>query len=200
MLLRAAATAAVNVATTIAERRPAGRRGCQTRPVQTRRLLLIRHAKASDGPVDRERPLAGKGEGQAAAIGPWLERSGLVPARVLVSPARRAEQTWELAAGVLDPAPQVIVESRIYDNTVEALLEAIQETPEDVQTLAVVGHNPSIAELAADLDDGAGSPEARRDLEAGFRTGGVAVFTLATPFAEIDPGAATLSDFAVPRA
>jgi phosphohistidine phosphatase len=64
--------------------------------------------------------------------------------------------------------------------------------------LAVVGHNPSVGELAGVLDDGQGSPAARRDVDAGFRTGGVAVFSLATQFAGIAPGAATLSDFTVP--
>ena len=88
-----------------------------------------------------------------------------------------------------------IVDARIYDNTVEALLAVLRETPEDVQTVAVVGHNPSIGELAAVLDDGQGIASARRDLAAGFPTGGVAVFSLAAPFAAIEPGGATLSDF-----
>jgi phosphohistidine phosphatase len=80
------------------------------------------------------------------------------------------------------------VDARIYDNTVEALLAAIRETPEDVATLAVVGHNPSVAELAGVLDDVQASPAARCEVDAGFRTGGIAVFLLATPFAAIAPG------------
>ena len=70
-----------------------------------------------------------------------------------------------------------IVDPRIYDNTVEALLALIRETPEDVQSVAVVGHNPSMWELATVLDDGQGSASARKDLAAGFPTGGVAVFS-----------------------
>jgi phosphohistidine phosphatase len=163
-----------------------------------RRLLLVRHAKAADGPIDVDRPLTARGERRATAIGAWLAQAGLVPDRVLVSPARRAAQTWERAGAALGPDLPQIVDSRIYDNTVEALLEAIRETPEDTRTLTVVGHNPSIGELAAVLDDGQGSPAARRDVDAGFPTGGIAVFILATPFAAIAPGEATLSDFTVP--
>ena len=173
-------------------------RWCQTRPVQLRRLVLVRHAKAADGPVDADRPLTERGARHAAAIGTWLEQAGSVPERVLISPARRAAQTWEQAGGQLLQGPPPIVDSRIYDNTVEALLAAIQETPDAVQVLAVVGHNPSIAELAAVLDDGEGNPVARRDVEAGFPTGGVAVFSLAAPYTAIAPGAGTLEDFAVP--
>jgi phosphohistidine phosphatase len=165
--------------------------------VQPRRLVLVRHAKAADGPVDTDRPLTERGARHAAAIGTWLEQAGIVPDRVLVSPARRAVQTWEQAGTALPQGPPPTVDPRIYDNTVEALLAAIGETPEDVRTLAVVGHNPSIGELAAVLDGGQGNPAARRDVEAGFPTGGVAVFTLPMPFAAITPGAARLDDVTV---
>jgi phosphohistidine phosphatase len=166
--------------------------------VQLRRLLLVRHAQAAGGPVDAERPLTEDGARHAAAIGSWLARAGLVPDLVLVSPARRAVQTWERARASLEPDVEPVVDARVHDNTVEALLAAVRETPEDVRTLVVVGHNPSVGELTGVLDDGRGDPRAQRDVGAGFRTGGVAVFTLAGPFAAIGPGTATLTGFTVP--
>ena len=162
------------------------------------RLVLVRHAKAADGAVDAERPLTERGRRQAAAIGDWLAQAGLAPDRVAVSSAHRAAQTWAGAAERLDDDPPPTVDERIYDNTVEALLAVLHETPEDVRTLAVVGHNPSIVELTHDLDDGNGDPAARRAAEEGFPTGCVAVFELTTPFDELEPGTATLSAFAVP--
>jgi phosphohistidine phosphatase len=170
----------------------------QTLPVLPRRLLLVRHAQAADGRVDAHRPLTTRGGRQAAALGSWLRQAGLTPDGVLVSPARRAAQTWDLASVPLAPAVPPIVDTRIYDNTVEALLAAIREIPDDVETLTVVGHNPSIGELAAVLDDGQGSVAARGHIQAGFPTGSVAVFDLATPFDEIAPGTATLRAFTVP--
>ena len=166
--------------------------------MQPRRLLLVRHAKAADGPVDAERPLTERGTRQATAMGARLEKAGLAPDRVVVSPARRAAQTWELASAQLGTAPPPIVDERIYDNTVEALLEIVRETPDDVRTVALVGHNPSIGELTHVLDDGDGEAAARQALEAGFPTGTVAVFDLTTPFGELEPGTATLRDLAVP--
>ncbi|MGY1760870.1 phosphohistidine phosphatase SixA [Geodermatophilus sp. SYSU D00779] len=166
--------------------------------MQPRRLLLIRHAKAAGGPVDRERPLTAEGVQQAAALGAWLEHAGLVPDRVLVSPARRAVQTWEQVGAALSTGVQPIGDARIHDNTVEALLAAIRETPEDVRSVAVVGHNPSIGALAGVLDDGRGDPVARRALESGVPAGGVAVFDLAVSFAAVGPGVATLRNFRVP--
>ena len=153
--------------------------------------MLIRHAEAAGGPVDADRPLTERGTRQAAAIGDRLVQAELAPHRALVSPARRAAQTWELASARLAAGPRPAVDARIYDNTVEALLAVIRETPDDVQVLAVVGHNPSIAELVAVLDDGQGDPATRSGAGAGFPAGGTAVFALATSFAAIAPGGAT---------
>ncbi|MGY1644377.1 SixA phosphatase family protein [Geodermatophilus sp. SYSU D00703] len=160
-----------------------------------RRLLLVRHAEAASATADRDRPLTEHGAQAAAALGSWLRRAGLAPDRVLVSPARRAAQTWEQAAA----APVwPVVDERVYDNTVDALLAAIRETPDDVGTLAVVGHNPSVRELTDALDDGRGSQEARRALQAGFRAGGVVVLDLDVPWSAVAPDAATLARYEVP--
>ncbi len=158
--------------------------------------MLVRHAQAGAAPVDADRPLTDHGRQRAAAIGAWLAAGGLVPDRALVSPARRTQETWERAGGGAAPA----VDERVHDNTVEALLEAIRETPADVSVLAVVGHAPSVGELTAVLDDGTGDPAARQDVSAGFPPGGVAVLEVDRPFAALAPGTARLSSFAVPGA
>ena len=163
-----------------------------------RRLLLIRHAQAADASPDRERPLTDHGVRAARAIGTWLRESGFAADRVLVSSALRARQTWDAAAGALGDQREPVVEQRIYDNTVESLLKVVAEADDDVDTLVVVGHNPSIGQLAFDLDDGSGSESARGDLHAGFPTGAVAVFRVGGSFADLGPGTATLEDVAVP--
>ncbi|MGZ4608412.1 MAG: SixA phosphatase family protein [Blastococcus sp.] len=165
-----------------------------------RRLLLIRHAQAAHAPVDADRPLNDGGAERAAALGRWLRQADLRPDRVVVSPAVRAAQTWERAAAHLAEPPAPITDERIYENTVEALLAVIQESPADGGIVAVVGHNPSVGVLASVLDDGEGSPAALRNLHAGFPPGGVAVFALDTPFDAVGPGTARLTDFTVPRA
>ncbi|UOY01348.1 SixA phosphatase family protein [Blastococcus sp. PRF04-17] len=164
-----------------------------------RRLVLIRHAEAGDAPVDVDRPLTQLGERRAEAIGEWLGRAGLAPDRVVVSPAVRAQQTWERAAVAL-PAGLTGVDERIYDNTVDALLAVLGGLPDEAMTAALVGHNPAVGQLAAVLGDAEGDPAARHDVGSGFPTGGVAVFVLAGTFAALEPGTATLTDFAVPGA
>lgn len=166
----------------------------------TRRLVLVRHAKAAaNGGDDSERPLAERGVRDAPTIGRRLAEHAIVPDRVVVSVARRAMQTWELAAAELSRAPEPVLDQRLYGNTVGYLLEVIRETPVGIGTLVLVGHNPSMEELAGVLDDGAGDAAARRQLAQKYPTSGVAVFTLAGSWAEVNAGGGRMAGFSVPR-
>lgn len=165
----------------------------------TRRLVLIRHSKAAEGPVDIDRPLAARGVKDARALGKWLADAAFAPDRVVVSPARRARQTWEGAAAQLPVAPVAHVDDRIYDNEVPLLLEVVHETPVRIGTLVLVGHNPSFGDLAYALDDGAGDPDAAQEMLAGFPTSAVAVFDVTQPWDGVHEHSARLSRFAAPR-
>ena len=66
-----------------------------------RRLMLLRHAKterAEPGQRDRDRKLTKRGRDDAAVIGAYMARHGLSPDLALVSPAKRAQETWALVA------------------------------------------------------------------------------------------------------
>jgi phosphohistidine phosphatase len=165
----------------------------------TRRLVLIRHSKAAAGSTDIERPLAHRGVADAAAVGRWLASQRIEPDLVVVSPAFRAAQTWQIAAKASGIAAEIAIDNRIYDNTVNDLLDIVQETVADVVTLVLVGHNPSIGELAVRLDDGSGAAPYRRALLDGYPTSGVAVFEIPTEWLSVDVGAATVVGFAVLR-
>lgn len=160
----------------------------------TRRLVLVRHAKAvQGGRSDAERPLADRGVADAGAVGRWLADQGLMPDRVVVSPSTRTRQTWALAAPAGAPTPDI--DDRIYENTVEDLLAVVRDTTAETGTLLLVGHNPSIEAFAATFDDGTG--EGHHALAKGFPTSGVGVFTVDAAWADASTG--TLIAFAVPR-
>ncbi|HTW18699.1 MAG TPA: histidine phosphatase family protein [Mycobacteriales bacterium] len=164
-----------------------------------RRLIVIRHAKAVQGDADHERPLADRGFKDAAAIGALLAGSGLVPDRVVVSTSLRTRQTWETAANAVAGDPEVVADHRIYVNTVGGLLAIVHETPVHVDVLALVGHNPSMAELVNRLDDGSGDAAALQALDKAFRTSGVAVFGVNGDWVELGLGDARLISYAVAR-
>ena len=160
------------------------------------RLVLIRHAKAADGPSDLVRPLAARGHHDAPAIGAFLAGHGIQVDRALVSPALRARQTWS-DTGL--QATETVVDDRIYDNEVDSLLAAVQDTPTTIRTLVLVGHNPSFGELAEALDDGSGDPAARRELRSGFPTSAVAIYGPTREWAVLQPSSARLLAFGVGR-
>lgn len=162
-----------------------------------RKLVLVRHAKAADGSIDVERPLTGRGRRDSAALGRWLNDHDVRPDRTVVSPALRAQQTWSGAAAEMDGAGETVTDQRVYDNDVDALFEITRETPDEVDTLVLVGHNPSFEQFAHHLDDGDGAENARRDLNEGYPTCAVAVFGTETSWGDLRR--ATLVAFGAPR-
>lgn len=116
-------------------------------------LVVIRHAKSDwDVPAsDRDRPLASRGQRQAPATGRWLAAHDIRPDLAIVSPAERARATWELVAAELDGEVATRVEEAAYTFDGDDLVELVRAMPEEVRTLALVGHNPAVEELVESL-------------------------------------------------
>lgn len=162
-------------------------------------LVLVRHAKSEqDAATDIERRLTERGHRDAATAGKWLAEQAVVPDLVVVSPAMRARQTWDEIAKTVRAREQVIDE-RLYDNTAADLLDILRAVADEVTTVMLVGHNPSMHAVAAALDDGAGDQAARRALHDGYPTCGVAVFDHTGGWTEVGPGTGTVRAFAAPR-
>lgn len=164
----------------------------------TRRLVLIRHAKAGDGAVDHERPLAARGHSDATDIGRWLADRGIEPDRVVVSTARRTRQTWALVCAELASPSEPEFDERIYYNIVDDLLDVVRETPAARNTVVLVGHNPAVQEFAIFLDDGAGDAEIRRRVHGKFPTSAVAIIDFDGGWGELDTGAGPLTAYGDP--
>jgi phosphohistidine phosphatase len=78
---------------------------------------------------------------------------------------------------------------------VRQLLAIVAETADDVGTLALIGHNPSIGQLAFSLDDGSGDPAVREELAEGYPTAAVSVFALP----DWTAGSGALLAYTIPR-
>ena len=162
----------------------------------TRLLVLVRHAKTESGSPDIARALTEQGRRDAAEIGRWLQLHDFVPDLAAVSPALRARQTWQLAADRLPRPVRAEEDGRIFDNTVDDLLDVVTATEAQVARLAVVGHNPSMHALAVGLAGGDG--EAVGSL-ADFPTATVAVFTVESEWADVGGSACPLAAVATCR-
>jgi phosphohistidine phosphatase len=147
-----------------------------------RRLLLLRHAKTEhDAPSgrDRDRRLDNRGRSDAAEIGGWIGRHPPFPDSVMVSPATRSHQTWEIVWEAMKdraPLPQVELVPELYGADPSQLLQTIRAaSASDPQRLMVVGHNPGMHELALALT-GSGDAAGRKALADNLPTSGLAVF------------------------
>jgi phosphohistidine phosphatase len=166
-----------------------------------RRLLLLRHAKterAEPGERDRDRKLTARGRTDAPAIGAYMARHRLVPDLALVSPATRAEETWELVATAFKPVPRVRKEARIYNASPQTLSALIGET-RDAPTLLVVGHNPGLHDIAVQLV-ASGEADARERLREKLPTSGLVVIDFQfDEWSAVDRGSGRLERFVGPR-
>ena len=166
-----------------------------------RRLLLLRHAKSAWPDVaDHERPLAGRGRRDAPAVGRWLRAAGCVPDRVVCSTARRARETWQLAAQELDASPKVSFDERVYGAAAAELLDLAREIAPKSRTLLIVGHDPAMQQLTLMLASaGAGDEDGLERARFKFPTAAVAVLEFDGTWPELGPQRARLASFVVPR-
>ncbi len=167
-----------------------------------RRLLLLRHAKAErsqDGGRDHDRRLSERGRRDAQQAGAYLARHGDMPNQVIVSPATRTRETWELAATALTPRPPFVFEPRVYEASLQTLLAIVQKTAPGVQSLMMIGHNPGMHELAAHLI-GTGDVDTRQRLLEAFPTSGLAIIDFAFDrWDRLHAQAGRLERFVTPR-
>ncbi len=160
-------------------------------------LIIMRHAKSSwtTDDADFHRPLAGRGRRDAAAAADYLQRAGVVPDLVLCSAATRARQTWEsLAAGGVD-AGVVTYSDDLYHSDSDDVLAVLRTLPDTVETVMVIGHQPTLGYLVSDVC--AGDP--RGQLAAGLPTSAIAVLSFDGPWSGLERRSAALVTVEIPR-
>lgn len=112
-------------------------------------LLLWRHAEAQlwvkEEGDDLDRILTPRGERQAARVAAWLDRQLPEGARILVSPARRAEQTAKALNRKYKIRPEIGPQG-----SVEQLLELV-DWPNGKTTTLVISHQPILGQVIARL-------------------------------------------------
>lgn len=115
-------------------------------------LLLWRHAEAeeladikSERASDLDRALTPRGDKQAARVAAWLDRQLPEGARIMVSPARRCEQTALALGRKFRLRPELAPGA-----TAAQLLELVQWPLGRVPVL-VIGHQPTLGQAIAQL-------------------------------------------------
>jgi len=111
-------------------------------------LILWRHAEAEDGGPDDARLLTGKGEKQADKMATFLHATLPHDTRILVSPAKRTQQTAQALTKHFTTEPGIGPGA-----SPEAILKAADWANGEGSVL-IVGHQPALGETAALLMTG----------------------------------------------
>jgi phosphohistidine phosphatase len=163
-------------------------------------LQLLRHAKSSwDDPSvpDIDRPLSARGERSAEALARHLAGTGETPEVVVCSPARRARQTLAALEETLGPV-EIRIEPLVYGASAHELLAVLRGLPATTASAMVVGHNPTLQELALLLADGDVGGELAR-LRAKFPTAALATLRVPDGWDRLTDGGARLLSLWTPR-
>ncbi len=163
-----------------------------------KRLYILRHGKSSwEDPTlaDHERPLAKRGRRASKTIARHLRRESVTPELVLCSSAIRTLETLERIDPELEGA-KVRIETRIYEASAGELLALMRELADDVGSAMLIGHNPGLEYLIADL--ARPGPELDRVREK-FPTAALATLEFEGSWLELRAGGAELVAFVKPR-
>jgi phosphohistidine phosphatase len=117
-----------------------------------RHLILFRHGRAVplDAAPDFDRGLTASGQSDSAEMGRYLFSERFQPDLALVSPAERTKATWDAAKAAFAPV-ETRFERKLYLADAGRVLRLIHIIEDSVMTAIIVGHNPSLHDLAIDL-------------------------------------------------
>lgn len=162
----------------------------------TRTLILLRHGKSAypDDVDDHERPLSPRGRREAGLAGRWIRANLPEVEAVLCSTAVRTRKTLTEAAV---EAPVEYRES-IYLAEPDTLVDEIRSTPDEIHTLLVVGHEPTLSATVLDLITDHNTDAAHQVSEK-FPTSSVAALTVRGPWSGLARGGAELNAFHIAR-
>ena len=117
-------------------------------------LLILRHAKSSWDNLrlsDYERPLNKRGQRDAPRMGQLLRDEELIPDLIVTSSANRAQTTAELVATACEYARDILYTRNLYHAGPDAYVEVLHELGQEPGRVMVVGHNPGMEYLVAQL-------------------------------------------------
>lgn len=108
-------------------------------------LILWRHAEAEIGEPDEGRSLTGKGHKQAWKMADWLDRNLPNSCKILCSPATRTIQTAEALGRKFKIHPD------LAPNCTADQLLAAAHWPDSREPVLIIGHQPTLGQVAAML-------------------------------------------------
>jgi phosphohistidine phosphatase len=122
------------------------------------KLYLMRHAQSADkqpGQPDKERELSPEGMRESHQMGAFLLSQKFFFDLFLCSTANRAKSTASLVLDVLKLPPEIIqFDEEIYNASTRTLFAQVTQLGPAIQSVMIIGHNPTLTYLAEYLTKG----------------------------------------------
>ena len=119
-----------------------------------KKLYIVRHAQKEEeniGMDDYDRELSPEGIKEAEIMAKYFASKNLPVDLIVASPATRTKKTAEIFAKALNYNKTIMLNEVLYMAFVNELLETITYTFDTVDSMLLVGHNPSLTALAITL-------------------------------------------------
>jgi len=117
-------------------------------------IYLLRHGIAEDGRAgqpDSERALTSEGKKKLRAVLRTVRKAGITPSLVITSPYRRALQTAQLAAEVLDYKGDLLRSSALEPGSQPSAVWEEVRVHHNEPGILLAGHEPLFSSLTAYL-------------------------------------------------
>lgn len=112
-------------------------------------IYFIRHAKSDSntGVSDFDRPLNLRGYNDAHNMSLLIKEQGVFPNLIITSPAIRAMTTALIFGNNLDfNFSKIQLNKKLYASTDKEYIDCIKKTDNNINTVFLFGHNPSISD------------------------------------------------------
>ena len=117
-------------------------------------IILFRHGKSdwnANYHEDHNRPLSDRGVKAAKKMGKYLHIIQQKPNLVISSIALRAKATAQIAKKYGDWDADLILEKRIYESSVNELINILNEQKSVIDLICLVGHQPTLSSFIFEM-------------------------------------------------
>ena len=124
--------------------------------IQFKSVILFRHGKSdwdAQYDSDHDRPLAKRGIRDAKRMGKFLSKRAEVPELILSSTALRTRETTKLAMEAGNWDVGIELEKKIYEASLEEIINIIKSQDDKYNSICLVGHEPLFSNIITLIDN-----------------------------------------------
>ena len=124
--------------------------------IQFKSVILFRHGKSdwdAQYDSDHDRPLAKRGIRDAKRMGKFLSKRAEFPELILSSTALRARETAKLAMEAGNWDVDIELEKKIYEASLEEIINIIKSQDDKYNSICIVGHEPIFSTVIKLIDN-----------------------------------------------